>query len=98
METTAQELSISADKSATGNRRRTTESAIRAFFGSNALVAIIVLAQTVSSAYYLAVFRGGDHLRTIQFADGEWLRQEGTALPFEPNPLGKNISEEGEEP
>jgi len=61
-------------------------------------VAIIVLAQTVSSAYYLAVFRGGEHLRTLQFADGEWLRQEGTALPFEPNPLGKNISEEGEEP
>ncbi|HKS04070.1 MAG TPA: hypothetical protein VJR49_01825, partial [Chthoniobacterales bacterium] len=43
VETTAQELSIPADKSAIGNRRRTTESAIRAFFGSNALVAIIVL-------------------------------------------------------
>ena len=43
VETTAQELSIPAEKSATGNRRRTAESAIRAFFGSNALVAIIVL-------------------------------------------------------
>src|SRR5437016_5150070 len=43
METTAQELSIPAEKSATGHRRRTAESAIRAFFGSNALVAIIVL-------------------------------------------------------
>ena len=43
METTAQELSIPAGKSATGHRRRTAESAIRAFFGSNALVAIIVL-------------------------------------------------------
>jgi phosphate transport system permease protein len=43
VETTAQELSIPAGKSATGYRRRTAESAIRAFFGSNALVAIIVL-------------------------------------------------------
>ena len=56
------------------------------------------MAQSVSSAYYLAVFRAGEHLRTIEFADGEWLRQEGTPLPFEPSPLGKNISEEGEEP
>ena len=43
VETTAQELSIPAEKSATGSRRRTAESAIRAFFGSNALVAIVVL-------------------------------------------------------
>jgi phosphate transport system permease protein len=43
VETAAQELSIPAEKSATGHRRRTAESAIRAFFGSNALVAIIVL-------------------------------------------------------
>jgi phosphate transport system permease protein len=43
VETTAQELSIPPEKTATGHRRRTAESAIRAFFGSNALVAIIVL-------------------------------------------------------
>jgi phosphate transport system permease protein len=43
VETTARELSIAAKKSATGYRRRTAESAIRAFFGSNALVAIVVL-------------------------------------------------------
>jgi phosphate transport system permease protein len=43
VEVTAQELSIPAEKSATGYRRRTAESAIRAFFGSNALVAIVVL-------------------------------------------------------
>jgi hypothetical protein len=43
METTAQELSTPAEKSATGHRRRTAESAIKAFFGSNALVAIVVL-------------------------------------------------------
>jgi len=43
VETTAQELSIPAEKSATGYRRRTAESAIRAFFGSNAFVAIVVL-------------------------------------------------------
>ena len=44
VETTALELSIPAEKRATGNRRRTAETAIRAFFGSNALVAIVVLA------------------------------------------------------
>src|SRR5215475_8980621 len=43
VEATAQELSIPAEKGATGYRRRTAESAIRAFFGSNALVAIVVL-------------------------------------------------------
>jgi phosphate transport system permease protein len=43
VETAAQGLSIPAEKSATGYRRRTAESAIRAFFGSNALVAIVVL-------------------------------------------------------
>jgi phosphate transport system permease protein len=43
VETIAQELSIPAEKSASGSRRRTAESAIRAFFGSNAFVAIIVL-------------------------------------------------------
>ena len=43
VETTAQELSIPVEKGATGYRRRTIESAIRAFFGSNALVAIVVL-------------------------------------------------------
>ncbi len=61
-------------------------------------VVVIVMAQSVSSAYYLAVFRGGEHLRTLEFADGEWLRQEGTPLQFEPSPLGKNLSEEGDEP
>ena len=43
METTAQELSIPAEKKAAGHRRRTAESTIRAFFGSNAFVAIVVL-------------------------------------------------------
>ena len=43
MDTIGQELSIPAAKNATGYRRRTAESAVRAFFGSNALVAIVVL-------------------------------------------------------
>lgn len=61
-------------------------------------LAIIVMAQSVSSAYHLGIYRGGEHLRTIEFADGEWLRQEGTPLPFEPSPLGRNISGEGKDP
>src|SRR5262245_7226888 len=43
VEAAAEELSIPTEKSAGGSRRRTAESAIRAFFGSNALVAIVVL-------------------------------------------------------
>jgi phosphate transport system permease protein len=43
METTAQEFPIAPAKSASAFQRRTTESAIKAFFGSNALVAIVVL-------------------------------------------------------
>jgi phosphate transport system permease protein len=43
VEIIAQELSNRTEKSAIGHRRRTAESAIRAFFGSNALVAIVVL-------------------------------------------------------
>src|SRR5687767_14496365 len=61
-------------------------------------VAIIVIAQSVSSGYYLGVYSNGEHLRTIEFADGEWLRREGIPLPFEPSPLGRNICAEGEEP
>lgn len=60
-------------------------------------LAIIVMVQSVSSAYYLGVYRDGKHLRTIEFSDGEWLRQEGTPLSFESSPLGRNVSEEGEE-
>jgi hypothetical protein len=66
--------------------------------GELATNVIIVLAQSVSSAYHVEVYRAGNHLRTIVFADGEWLRQEGTPLPFEPSQLGTNISAEDEEP
>lgn len=61
-------------------------------------LAVVVLAQSVSSAYYLGVWRFGEHLRTLEFADGGWIRQEGTPLPFEREPLGTNLSDEGEEP
>ena len=61
-------------------------------------VVIAVTAQSVSSAYLLGVWRDGEHLRTLEFADGEWLRQEGAPLPFEREPLGTNLAEEDEEP
>ena len=44
METFAPKISILPGKSAARRRRLTTEAAIKAFFGSNALVAIVVLA------------------------------------------------------
>jgi phosphate transport system permease protein len=44
VETVARELSFARDKSASRRRRLSAEAAIKAFFGSNALVAIVVLA------------------------------------------------------
>jgi phosphate transport system permease protein len=44
VETVAPELSFARDKSASRRRRLSIEAAIKAFFGSNALVAIVVLA------------------------------------------------------
>jgi hypothetical protein len=72
VETTAQELSISAGKSATGNRRRTAESAIRAFFGSNALVAIIVL-----TLITIFLFREGSGFFGQNLANLRLYRQAG---------------------
>ena len=72
VETTAQELSISAGKSATGNRRRTAESAIRAFFGSNALVAIIVL-----TLITIFLFREGFGFFSQNLANLRLYRQAG---------------------
>ena len=72
METTAQELSIPAEKSATGNRRRTAESAIRAFFGSNAFVAIIVL-----TLITIFLFREGSGFFSQNLANLRLYRQAG---------------------
>jgi phosphate transport system permease protein len=72
VETVAQELSIPAEKSATGNRRRTSESAIRAFFGSNALVAIIVL-----TLITIFLFREGSGFFGQNLANLRLYRQAG---------------------
>ena len=72
VETTAQELSIPAKKSAAGYRRRTAESAIRAFFGSNALVAIIVL-----TLITIFLFREGSGFFGQNLANLQLYRQAG---------------------
>jgi len=72
VETTAQELSIPGEKGATGNRRRTAESAIRAFFGSNALVAIIVL-----TLITIFLFREGSGFFSQNLANLRLYRQAG---------------------
>jgi phosphate transport system permease protein len=72
VETTTQDLSIPAEKSATGNRRRTAESAIRAFFGSNALVAIIVL-----TLITIFLFREGSGFFSQNLANLRLYRQAG---------------------
>ncbi len=66
--------------------------------GSLNTVVITVIAQSCSSAYQLCIFESGQNLRTLEFADGSWIKQEGSLLPFESEPLGKNIAEAGEEP
>jgi len=61
---------------------------------------VVVMAQSVSEAYFLCIHRDGGHLRTLQWVgdQGEWMIQDGEPLPFEKRPLGRNISEEGDEP
>ncbi len=61
---------------------------------------VVVMAQSVSEAYFVSVHRDGEHLRTLEYAgdQGEWITQEGAPLPFEKYPLGRNLSEEGAEP
>jgi len=61
-------------------------------------LAVVVLAQSASSAYHVGIWREGAHLRTLEFADGEWIRKEGSAFPFERHPLDTNLADEGEEP
>jgi hypothetical protein len=72
VEATAQELSIAAEKSASGSRRRTAESAIRAFFGSNAFVAIIVL-----TLITIFLFREGSGFFGQNLANLRLYRQAG---------------------
>lgn len=60
---------------------------------------VVVLAQTVADAYYIAVYEAGELTRQLECSEAEgWLAQEGAPLPFEGEPLGKNIAEPGEEP
>ncbi len=66
--------------------------------GTLKTVVITTTAQSCSSAYMLSICEAGRHLRTLEFGDGEWIKQEGRLLAFESEPLGKNIAEPGEEP
>jgi phosphate transport system permease protein len=72
VKTTAPELSIPAEKSATGFRRRTAESVIRAFFGSNAFVAIVVL-----TLITIFLFREGFGFFSQNLANLRLYRQAG---------------------
>jgi hypothetical protein len=60
---------------------------------------VVVMAQTVSDYYFISVYEQGKRLRVLEVEEGDrWLVQEGIPLPFESDPLGKNIAEPGEEP
>jgi hypothetical protein len=61
----------------------------------NCLV-VLVMAQSVSDGYHISVYRAREHLRTLEFADGEWIKQWGKPLPFEQDPLGHNIGSASE--
>lgn len=54
--------------------------------------------QTTSEAYRISVHEAGQALRHVEFADGDWVTQEGAPLAFESQPLGTNIAEPGGEP
>ena len=64
----------------------------------NGVLVVTVMAQSVSEAYFLQVIENGQVMRTLYFAgdQGEWIRQEGDPLPFESQPLGRNISDDAE--
>jgi hypothetical protein len=53
---------------------------------------IVVLAQSVSDAYFIQVIEQGKIIRTLSFGDGNWIRNEGHPFSFESSPLGTNIS------
>lgn len=65
-------------------------------------ITVVVMAQSVSEAYFISVCKNGQCLRTIEYAgdQGEWTRQEGSPLSFESVPLGTNLmaDEPDEEP
>jgi hypothetical protein len=54
--------------------------------------------QTTSEAWRVSVHEKGRSLRHVEYADGDWVTQEGTPLAFESQPLGTNIAEPGDEP
>lgn len=59
---------------------------------------ILVHGQTTSDAYLMALYKNGAQRRLLEFAAGGWIRQEGAPLPFETDPLGRNISEDEDDP
>ncbi len=54
--------------------------------------------QTTSDAYRVIVLGSGACTRELEFADGEWLVQEGAPLPNEPSPLEHVDEDEPDEP
>lgn len=54
--------------------------------------------QTTSEAWRVSVHEEGQTRRHLEFAEGDWLAQQGMPFAFESQPLGTNIAESGEEP
>jgi hypothetical protein len=59
---------------------------------------VVAQGQTTSEAWRISVHEEGRAIRHVEFAEGEWLVQEGAPLAFEADPLGTNVAEPGEEP
>lgn len=59
---------------------------------------IVVMAQSVSEAYFVSVHQEGKTVRVLHWVGdiGEWIAQEGQPLPFERSPLGQGISNDDE--
>jgi hypothetical protein len=61
-------------------------------------VVVLVIVQSVIGAFYIGVYQAGVHLRKLHFEEGDWVRQEGSPLPFEPYLEATDRGEEKEFP
>ena len=58
--------------------------------------AVSLNAQTVTDAWRLGIFESGERIRRVDWVgeSGDWRLNEGKPLPFEAQPLGKNLGSE----
>jgi hypothetical protein len=58
---------------------------------------VVIIYQSTAEFCYWAYYQNGEQKRVIAYGDGNLLENDGKMLPFETEPLGHCIGEEGEE-